>query len=213
MIHIPPETLVKIASESQFVWRPLASVNRKFNRILAKHDMYKYVNGPVFVCWCIGRFMRDNGTSVKSLFGDLLPNAVDDDQEIGERDMLVSYSKFKSIYKDDRYNQRMQYHKWIIFDWETVREYSRKTVGLTRYIMDTHKTGHFSIYIYNDHLAVPMINYSVNGEKYQIKCKILENMDEEETIEYRRSFDHLLKYIPNLDCIYYVIGYFYIPKI
>lgn len=114
MEEITYELLIRIASDSQFVWRPLTRVNHKFNTILTKYNMYDYINGVVFV-------------SCNS----------DDELTFTIRDEL------KSIFEHGLCDPYELNCIQIIYQWERVREYNKaRSVSHKKWIIEDSLTVH-----------------------------------------------------------------------
>lgn len=58
----------------------------------------------------------------------------------------------------------------------------------------------------------PMIYYHVNNKCHKIMCRLLDSLDDQNMIIYRKSFDHLLEYAHDLYYIRYIMGDDYIPS-
>lgn len=199
MDNLPPELLLIIASVNQFIWRPLSCVNKHMYEILSqRYDMYDYISGPVFICY----------DSQKLTFDD-------EDNVVYTKNMFAPLTTFKRTFDEGLHVGLGSYSGWIIYYWERVREYAKiHPVGRDRWIANKDLTHHFElmIYLYDD---TPYIYYYADDDydnEHYIKCKSIETLRTiRQKQKYFASFYHLLRYIPNLEYVRYIIGSRYIP--
>lgn len=190
MDNIYPELLLKIASESQFTWRPLLCVNKHINEVLRQYNMYDYISGAIFICF---GSQDDHNAFVND--GIMRPD-----------ELCVFSPSLKEKFKSGCIIK-------IVYDWEIIKKYITKKSS-DCWIVDVNNVLGPNIDLRHCVLFKYYICFNIFGESIRmIPCDIIEYLDNDIVDIYYAQFIELLKYIPNLDYIRYIIGDKYIPHL
>lgn len=147
MDNIPHELLLKIASESQFTWRPLSCVNTHITKILRQYNMYDYISGPVFICF-------NPRNNINELTDDIV--------YLGDLYGLLTTKQ--------KYRRGRTVH--ILYEWEKIREYTKiNSLGSNKWIIDNHMIDHFRVELHSMLGIMHFIQYHINGQRNIIICE------------------------------------------